>query len=141
MQEIPIADAPRRVRNFLAPTENIGASCKIGAITPGRIAQNPADLQNKIRRPADQLHRIREQIRALKAEEAAIRQGLVDGSLDLEGDEHRAVVTMVNNERIDLKAMRQHVEESIWSAYLIATPTTYVRLERRGAAPAPRDTR
>jgi spermidine/putrescine-binding protein len=66
------------------------------------------------RKAADRLADIREQIRILKSEEAAIRQGLVDGELDLEGDDYIAVVTIVVNERIDLREMRQHVAVAIW---------------------------
>jgi hypothetical protein len=75
------------------------------------------------RKPADRLADLREQIRVLKAEQAAIRQGLVDGELDLEGDDHVAVVTTVVNERIDLRAMRQNLPESVWSPYVTSTPT------------------
>jgi hypothetical protein len=86
--------------------------------------------QNHQRRlkPADHLAHLREQIRTLKLEEAAIREGLVDGSLDLEGDYHDAVITTVVNERIDLRAMRQHVPESVWRPYVIAAPSVYVRI-------------
>jgi hypothetical protein len=86
------------------------------------------------RKPADQLALVRAQIAALKAEEASIRKGLVDGELDLEGDDYRAVVTVVTNERLDLRRMRQHVDAAIWSPFLIATPTTYVRVEKRSVA-------
>jgi hypothetical protein len=82
-------------------------------------------------KPADRLRELREQIRTLKAEESTIRQGLIDGSLDAEGDDHRAVVTVVENERIDLATMRQHVDDSIWPPFAISTPTIYVKTERK----------
>jgi spermidine/putrescine-binding protein len=85
------------------------------------------------RKAADRLHEIRERIRVLKAEESAIRQGLVDGSLDLDGDDYVAAVTTVVNERIYLRAMREHIPESVWKPFLISTPSVYVRTERKRA--------
>lgn len=79
------------------------------------------------RRPADRLAELRTQIAALKAEENALREGFIAGDLPLEGDEHVAVVEQKVNERIDLKAMRQNVDASIWSPYLTVIVDAPVR--------------
>jgi hypothetical protein len=81
--------------------------------------------------PADRLADIRAEIAALREEEAELREGFISGELPLEGGDHIVVIDCKLIERIDSRAMREHVEESIWSPYLIATPTTYVTLKRK----------
>jgi hypothetical protein len=48
-----------------------------------------SDASSTNRKPADRLSDLREQIRALEAEEEALRQGFVSGDLPLEGDDQR----------------------------------------------------
>ena len=55
--------------------------------------------------------------------------------LPLEGDDYTVVIETKVNARIDSRAMRRHVDERIWRPYLIATPTVYVRTERKTIAP------
>jgi uncharacterized protein (UPF0548 family) len=83
------------------------------------------------RKPADRLFELREQIRVLKAEEEELREGFIAGDLPLEGDEHVVSVEVKINERIDARAMRQNVDESIWAPYLISTPSSYIKTERK----------
>lgn len=80
---------------------------------------------------ADRLAVIRAKIKVLAAEEAELRAGFASGDLDPVGDDHIVLVDTKVNQRIDLRAMRQHVDAAIWSPFLIATPTTYVRTERK----------
>ncbi|MBR0910803.1 hypothetical protein [Bradyrhizobium japonicum] len=83
------------------------------------------------RAPADRLADIRAQIAVLKGEEAALRAGFVSGDLPLDGDEYTVTIETKLNQRLDLKSMREHVEESIWTPFLISKPTTYVTTRRR----------
>jgi hypothetical protein len=88
-------------------------------------------------KPADRLHDIREQLHALKAEEAVLREGFINGTLPLTGDEHIVVVETKVNERLDLKAMRQHVAEAIWRPFVISTAASRVSVKPKSAPPAP----
>jgi hypothetical protein len=85
------------------------------------------------RAAADRLADVRQKIAELKAEEAALRQGFINGTLDPQGDDHMVVVETKTNERLDLKRMRETVDTSIWSPYLIQKQTAYVTLRKRQA--------
>jgi hypothetical protein len=86
------------------------------------------------RKPADRLADIREQLHVLKAEELALREGFINGTLPLTGDEHTVVVETKINERIDLKAMRERVPESVWRPFVISTTANRVTVQKRDDA-------
>ena len=50
------------------------------------------------RKPADRLADLREEIKALEAEEESLRQGFIAGTLSLEGDDFTVVVETKINE-------------------------------------------
>lgn len=84
------------------------------------------------RKSADELADIRAQIKVLEAREEELREGFILGNLDPDGDDHVVVVETKVNERIDGRSMRQNVNEAIWRPYLISTPVTHVKTERKG---------
>jgi hypothetical protein len=86
------------------------------------------------RAPADRLADLREQLRVLKAEEAALREGFIAGTLPPDGDEYVVTVERKEHIRIDGNAMRQDVEESIWRPYLVTRSSDYVTLKRKTLA-------
>jgi hypothetical protein len=98
-----------------------------GALTFARMTETN-------RRPADRLHDIREQIHDLKQQEAALRQAFIHGELPLDGDEYTVTVDTKISERIDLRAMRKSVAESIWSPFVISTTTNRVTVRKQGDA-------
>jgi hypothetical protein len=83
------------------------------------------------RAAADRFADIRERIRALETEEAELRQGFIAGDLDLQGDENTVVIEVKTNERLDLKAMRQRVDEATWRPFLVSKEIAYVNVRRK----------
>jgi hypothetical protein len=83
------------------------------------------------RKPADRLADIREQLHVLKAEEESLRQGFIAGTLPPDGDENIVVVERKISERLDLRALRKRVPESVWAPFLISTATSRVTLRKR----------
>jgi hypothetical protein len=90
------------------------------------------------RRPADRLAEIRQQLAVLKAEEALLRAGLISGTLPLAGYDYSVEIEEKINERIDSRALRQNVPETICKPFLIATPTVRVAVKRKNLENATR---
>jgi hypothetical protein len=78
------------------------------------------------RKPADRLADIRAQIAALREEESALREGFIAGVLDREGAEHVVNVVRKENIRLDVPALRKHVNEGVWTPFATNTTTDYV---------------
>ena len=89
------------------------------------------------RKPADALADVRAEIAILKAREQELRAGFISGILPLDGDDFTVTVTTSTIERIDLKTMRQHVDETIWAPFLISKLTPYVRATRKPLSVTP----
>jgi hypothetical protein len=83
------------------------------------------------RKPADQLHDVRQRINELRDQEQELRRGFIAGALDPAGDDYTVIVETKITERVDLDAMRQHVPESVWRPFVIERATTYVNVRKR----------
>jgi hypothetical protein len=83
------------------------------------------------RKPADRLADIREQLHILKAEEAVLREGFINGTLPLTGDENTVTVDTRTIERLDLRKMRELVPESVWRPFVVSTAASRVSVRKK----------
>jgi hypothetical protein len=60
-----------------------------------------------------------------------LRQGFIAGALDAVGDNFVVIVERKVNTRIDGRAMREQVAESVWRPYLVEKAVDYVNVRRR----------
>ena len=81
------------------------------------------------RKPADELADVRERIKALKTREEILRTQLIDGEVDLIGDEYRVVISKVKSERVDVARMKKELGTKFLKPYLIQSETTFVKLK------------
>ena len=86
-------------------------------------------------KPADELKTIRDQIKALQAREAELRDGLIAGEMDLVGNFAIASVTRQTRKTLDRKA----AEAELGSLAKFEKPTevTVVKVEDRIFDPEP----
>jgi hypothetical protein len=82
--------------------------------------------------PADRLAETREQIKALKAKEKALRQELIASPQDRSGAEWVASITQKSSDRYDLPAIVRHFGTAALQQFKSSTSTTFVRLKRKG---------
>jgi hypothetical protein len=80
-------------------------------------------------KPADELKSIRDQIKVLQDREAAIRAGLIDGTLDPVGNFAIALLTKSSSKRFDRKAAEAVLGDL--SSFEKVTETVTVRVQER----------
>ena len=77
--------------------------------------------------PADEIQRIREQVKALKAREAELKALIVSGEVGKEGQFFRAKLITRKSKRFDRRAAE--AEFGDLDRFLVETETTMLRLE------------
>jgi hypothetical protein len=84
------------------------------------------------RHPADRLADVRSQIKVLQAEEAGLRDHLIQHPLDRIGVEHVAVLKTQSRKRVDIKALRREVGDEIVQRHSDVCEVVQLRLRERG---------
>ena len=84
--------------------------------------------------PADRLAEVREQIAALKAQEAVLRDILLAPRADLDGNSHVARVSEVSSEKISPQKVRELLSPKQLAAVTETVTAVYVRLRRKAGA-------
>ena len=85
------------------------------------------EIKNRL--AVDRLGYIRDQIKALEAEETALRKEVVDGG-QLRGDEYVAVIKNFDAQRFDAGGYRAHVGDDALKDFLIRQKRTTVTVKR-----------
>ena len=78
-------------------------------------------------KPADELAAIRERIKQLKAREAEIKAGMLDGSIEMSGDYSLARIVTRKSRRFDRKAAEAELGDL--SRFMVETETQTLLIE------------
>jgi hypothetical protein len=91
-------------------------------------------LETSNRHAVDRLADVREQLRVLENEEAALRDYVLKHPDDLLGVEHEAIVSQQSRKHLDLGSLKREVGAEIIRRYTASRPVTFVRLKTRAQA-------
>ena len=82
--------------------------------------------------PADELHDVRAQIRALTEREAELRTKLLTGECGLVGDDYRAWIAEQAQVRLDVAAARKALGKEVLAPFTVMRRVRQVRLSAKG---------
>ncbi len=83
------------------------------------------------RHPVDELADTRAEIKALQAREAELRTALLEGGVDLSGDQHYARITVAKRETLDSKAAVAALGRDALARFMREQTTTTIRIIER----------
>jgi hypothetical protein len=83
------------------------------------------------RHPADRLHEVREEIKALETERDTLRSYLMEHPQDLAGDEYQASVALYQRRFVDWAGLERAIGRDVLQQFTRLTPITVVRLRER----------
>ncbi len=83
------------------------------------------------RHPVDELADIREQMKPLKQREEELRQMILDGECEAEGNEYVATVTVAVREKLDEAKLKKELGMAMLRPFVRASEIKTVRLKEK----------